>query len=529
VKRLFIDIGVFMMYRFDIKSSFLFSCVISLLVFFLISVPFSIGFRSVDESSLQTNDELLLVFDCTNTGGYINDFSEINCGPIPNPGIKGVDLTNQFKETGFDFVRNHDFNGPTDIIMIFPNMSKDPLDPSNYNFTISDQYITSIINSGCDVFYRLGESANTEEKLRQPPENKSKWAEICKHIVMHYNDGWADGFKYNISYWEIWNEPDLNGFWNGTTEQYYELYQEAAVTLKEYDPAINVGGPCTSSIFNTNFTTRFLSFVKEHQIPLDFYSWHMYADTPFQLYNGSKLVRTLLDSFGFYDTESINTEWNINILTPQRDKDNAKNAAFTACCLSTFQDAGIDHAFRYRATQDNNPLVRFIGFDLSLFSYDGLFKTPALSYLAFHYMTDQTPIRLQSPTVDAQQKITCLAGISEDETNISLILSNFKAKDTNYEIIIDHLRFDSSFTVVTYLIDDEHHLQIVDEFISEGDKLEFQSVLSRSSVQFIWITNSSVFPDEGPVPAEIPWFLKIPLFDPLAKILGILLMFIFFG
>lgn len=511
------------------KSDLLFTCLIFLIIFLLVSVPVSTALYQVNESSLDYQDEVYFLFDCIKTDGVLTDFSEINCGPIPNPGIEGVDLTNQFRETGFDFVRNHDFNGPTDISMIFPNMSKDPFDPSNYNFTLSDQFITSIIDAGCNVFYRLGESANTEERLRQPPQNMSKWAEVCKHVVMHYNDGWADGFYYNILYWEIWNEPDLSGFWNGTTEQYFNLYQETAVTLKEYDSTLKIGGPCTSSIFNKNFTTRFLSFVKENQIPLDFYSWHMYADTPYQLYNGSKLVRDLLDSFGFYDTESINTEWNINIITPQRDKDNAKNAAFTACSLSVFQDAEIDHAFRYRATQDNNPIVRFIGFDLSLFSYNGLYKTPALSYLAFNYFIKDSPLRLQSPTVDAKQGITSLAGISEDKTNISLILSNFKAKDTNYEIIIDHIPFDSAYTAAKYLIDDEHHLQIVDEFNSEGDQLEFQGLLSRSSVQFIRITNVSALPDEGPIPAEIPWFLKIPLFDPLARILGILLMLIFFG
>lgn len=498
-------------------------------ILFLISIPFATHSNSTNELSLLNQNEISISFDCEKTEGLITDFAEINCGPIPNPGIDGVDLTSQFRETGFDFVRNHDFNGPTDISMIFPNMSKDPSDPSNYNFTLSDQFITSIIDADCNVFYRLGESANTEERLRNPPENKSKWAEVCKHIVMHYNDGWADGFYYNISYWEIWNEPDLSGFWNGTTEQYFNLYQETAVTLKQYDPTLKIGGPCTSSIFNKNFTTRFLTFVKENQIPLDFYSWHMYDDTWYQLYNGSKQIRILLDSFGFANTENINTEWNYDILAPQRDKDNAKNAAFTACALSAFQDAGIDHAFRYRATQDNNPLTRFMGFDLSLFSSEGLYKTPSLSYLAFNYLIEDSPLRLQSPMIDDEQKITCLAGISEDETNISLLLSNFEAKDTNYEISIDHLPFDSSFTVVTYLIDNKHHLQIVDEFNSEGDRVEFQGVLSQSSVQFIRITNSSVLPDEGPVPAEIPWFLKISLFDPLAKILGFLLMLIFFG
>jgi hypothetical protein len=375
----------------------------------------------------------------------------------------------------------------------------------------------------------LGESASVEEQLRNPPENMSKWAEICKHIIMHYNDGWADGYHYNITYFEIWNEPDLNGFWNGTTDEYFELYRVTAEKLKQYNPNLKIGGPCTSSIFNTNFTTRFLTFVKENQLPLDFYSWHMYADTPYQLYKGSKQIRNLLDSFGFNETENINTEWNYNILSPQRDKDNAKNAACTACALSAFQDASIDYAFRYRGTGDNNWLTRFIGFDLSLFSTDGLFKTPALSYLAFHCLSTDTPIRLQTPLIDAKEKTTYLAGISEDNTNLSILLSNFDTEDTTYEINIENLAWTSNYTIAHYLIDENHHLQKVNTTTSNTESIIIENTLEKSSVQLIRLTNTSHLPAEGPKPAEIPPILKIPIFDPLAKILGFLLMAIYFS
>ncbi len=499
------------------------------IIFLLCSVTISSGFNINNNADVNRLDTIEIQLDCTNIDGLINAFSEINCGPIPNHDVNGVDLTDQFKKTGLQFVRTHDFNGPTDISQIFPDFSKDPTNPANYNFSLSDKHISSIIDADCQVFYRLGESASFVESLRQPPENFSKWAEICKHIAMHYNDGWAEGFNYDITYWEIWNEPDLSGFWNGTVEQYYELYQVTAESLKKYDSHLKIGGPCTSSIFNENFSTRFLSYIKDNQIPLDFYTWHMYTDHPFQLYNGALYVRHLLDSYEFTEVENINTEWNCNIIFPQRDKDNAKNAAFTACSLTAFQDAGIDYAFRYRATQDNNPLTRFIGFDLSLFSSEGLFKTPALSYLAMQYMIKDSPVRLHCPIIDPDQQYTCLAGISEDKSNITLLLSNFEAADVTYEIIIDHIPFNSTYTVVTMLIDDDHHLQIVDEFESDLDILELSQTLKKSSVQFIRITDSSILPDEGPVTAKIPWFLKIPLFDPLAKILGIFLMIIFFG
>ena len=512
------------------KNSLRLTLAVAFIICLLLLGSFSSALVFSNPQTLSSNAQLTINLDCEQKEGLINHYGEINCGPLPNHDVEQATLlTSQYQQTGIRFVRTHDFNGPTDVNTIFSNMSKDPTIASNYNFTLSDHYISSIIDANCAVFYRLGESASIEERLRNPPENKSKWAEICKHIIMHYNDGWADGYHYNITYFEIWNEPDLDGFWNGTTKSYFDLYKIAAETLKQYNPHLKIGGPCTSSIFNTNFTTRFLSFIKENQLPLDFYSWHMYADTPYQLYNGSKLVRNLLDSYGFTETESINTEWNYNILSPQRDKDNAKNAAFTACSLSAFQDAGIDYAFRYRGTGDNNWLTRFIGFDLSLFSTDGLFKTPALSFLAFHYLSTDTPIRLQTPVIDAKEKTTYLAGISEDNTNITLLLSNFDTEDASYEINIKNLPWNSNYTIAHYLIDENHHLQKVKTTTSDKESLVIENTLKESTIQFIRLTNTSTLPEEGPKPAEIPLILRMPIFDPLAKILGFLLMIIFFS
>ena len=48
----------------------------------------------------------------------------------------------------------------------------------------------------------------TAIRHNQPPSSFSKWADIAAHIVRHYNEGWANGQKANIKYWEIGNEPD---------------------------------------------------------------------------------------------------------------------------------------------------------------------------------------------------------------------------------------------------------------------------------------------------------------------------------
>lgn len=493
------------------------------------SIHYSDLFDLSISNKIKFQNSVDIIFDYEDTNGMIKPFSEINCGPLPNHNINGVDLTNQYNQVGISFIRTHDFSGPTDISSIYPNWSADPNLESSYDFQASDKYISGIINTGCSVFYRLGESASTDNNLRIPPENFTKWAEICKHIVMHYNNGWNNGFFYNITYFEIWNEPDLDGFWTGTATDYYKLYQITAETLKSYDSTLKIGGPCTSSLDNFNYTSGFLRYVTDNNVPIDFFSWHQYADTPNQLYLSSRNVQALLDSHNLFNCENINTEWNINILKPQRDKDNVKNAAFTTCCLSAFQDAGIDYSFRYRGTQDPNWLMRLIGFDLSLFTYEGIYKNPALSYLAMNYLIKDGPIRLYTPTIDASSGITYLGGKSEDNTNVSILISNFEAGNTNYNLKISNLPWNGSYKAVHYNIDSSNHLEITFEEISSSKTYSTNKDLKDSTVHFIRLTNSSSIPEQGPNVAKIPLLLRLKILDLFTKILGVLLLLIFFG
>jgi len=502
-------------------------CGLFVLLLCLTGIQYSVS-QEIGQLTTQIAPYKEYTIDCDNTQGMIRSYGNINCGPLPNwDEIKQVDLTPQYQQIGITHIRTHDFFGPTDISWIFPNWSADPTDPESYNFSISDEYISGIINAGSHVFYRLGESASAEETLRSPPENFTKWSEVCKHIVMHYNEGWDNGFYYHITHWEIWNEPDLSGFWNGTAPLYYELYHSVADLLKNHNQSLKIGGPCTSSLSNENFTTQFLTYVKEHNVPLDFYSWHRYADSPHQLYTEARFVRELLDSFGFTKTENINTEWNINLLYPQRDNDNEKNAAFTAGSLSVFQDAKMDYAFRYRGTQDDNALMKLIGFDIALFTVDGLFKTPTLSYLAYQSILKDTPLQVQLPLMDASDGITLLAGVSEDKSNVSILFSNYEATSTDIVIDIQNLT-DESYSLVTYLIDDNTHFEIKEEN-EHYSGLPITIHLEKNTVQFLRITTSAILPSEGPEVAEIPFILRLPFLDPIFQLIGILIMLLIFG
>ena len=126
-------------------------------------------------------------------------------------------------------------------LSIFPNPNADPNDPKSYNFGPTDQLIATIKGVGAEVIFRLGRSEGSNV---EPPEDFDHYAEVAKHIVLHYNRGWANGFRYNIRYWEVWNEPDLGKlFWGGSPEHYFDLYEKIARAVKKADRRALIGGP----------------------------------------------------------------------------------------------------------------------------------------------------------------------------------------------------------------------------------------------------------------------------------------------
>ena len=253
------------------------------------------------------------------------------------------------------------------------------------------------------------------------------------------------------------------------------------------------------------------------------------GDVMFKDLTSSDIVYYEDEKCGFIETENINTEWNYNILSPQRDKDNAKNAAFTACALTSFQDSYLDYAFRYRGTGDNNRLVKFIGFDLSLFSYDGLYKTPTLIYKIFHIMSKETPYRIKTSLMDSKQGITYIAGVSGDLSNISILISNFETEAQDYLIDIENIGFDSNYTVFHYLIDDTNDFKIIHEKDYDNKTFAYEEIIEKSTVHYIRISNSSIIPKEGPIVFEIPFLQKLKFLDPIRQLLGFFLMVLIFG
>jgi hypothetical protein len=345
----------------------------SFFILFLISCS-ALSAQSTDSYGFRT-----LQVDAGKVVGEIRSFQGLN-GP-PTPVMAGLpNLVEQFRALRVDQVRTHDFMGPTEIdsryeyrnsdltwlipdadqrasvvrsgnaSIIFPNPWADPEKPESYNFGPTDKVLAAIRATGAEVYYRVGRSWGANYDV---PADPDKFANVVKHIAMHYNQGWANGFQYRIRYWEFWNEPE--GFWNGTPEQFYLLYEKVALALKSTDRTLKVGGDARALPYDDGpYREGFFDYCAARKLPLDFYSWHTYAQGSADPYDGVRLsqeIRKVLDAHGFPKAESILSEWN---LTPDfsalemAELQSAHNATYVGAVLSYFQDAPLDHAHFYR-------------------------------------------------------------------------------------------------------------------------------------------------------------------------------------
>ena len=263
------------------------------------------------------------------------------------PPLGGKDRTEYFhylSEAGIPYSRLHDVGGLfggncyVDIPNLFRNFYADENDPASYDFAFTDHLLKALVDAGVEPYFRLGITIENYAYIKSyhtdPPKDFAKWARICEHVIAHYTEGWADGFFYKITYWEIWNEPDnlrleslpVSEMWNGTKEQFYEFYTVAAKHLKARFPHLKFGGYAACGFMEITeseerkakypsykyfleFFYGFFAYVKENGAPIDFFSWHSYSNAKSAL-RQAEFLEAELAKLGYAGLENHLNEWN---------------------------------------------------------------------------------------------------------------------------------------------------------------------------------------------------------------------------
>jgi xylan 1,4-beta-xylosidase len=226
--------------------------------------------------------ERVIAADINNVRGPLNTmFRECVGAGRANEGLRAdwqEQLARAHKECGFRFIRFHGLL--TDDMGIY---FEDPKGNPIYNFQYMDALFDAILNTGMKPFIELGFMPTALASGTKtifwwrgnvtPPKDYTKWAGLVRALTQHVTD------RYGVDevkswYFEVWNEPNLDGFWAGTQQDYFKLYRYSVEAIKSVNAAYRVGGPATAG---AAWVPEMIDFCVKNALPIDFVSTHSYG------------------------------------------------------------------------------------------------------------------------------------------------------------------------------------------------------------------------------------------------------------
>ena len=383
--------------------------------------------------------------DFSQPAGVIRRLNGTNLGPeIATQTI--WERNEMFRELRFSTVRLHDVPLENvgmrlvDYNQIFGNMYADATEPRNYDFRATDDYIGNIRNLGSEVIYRLGTSIEHSRNhyFAVEPDHE-KFAAVCCGIVRHYNAGWAGGFHWNLPYWEIWNEPDLQPqMWNSDLAAYRKMYVTVARALRAEFPEIKIGGPAFTWP-NPEEIKLLLEECRACGAPLDFFTYHTYTSSIEEMLSAPCRMRALLDEYGFTSTEIHLNEWHylpcswmalrgtpeeINYwMNSDGGAHGSDSAAFSTLLLSRWQDTPMTMTNFYATGLKN----------WGFLDPTGKKRKTWFAFRAFGQLASLCPERVAAEALD--EHCALLAGTGENGRKMAL-LSDFRGMEFELEIAL---------------------------------------------------------------------------------------------
>jgi xylan 1,4-beta-xylosidase len=173
-----------------------------------------------------------------------------------------------------------------------------------YNWTIVDSIMDTYVERGMKPLVEIGfmpEALSVQPKPYRhewkpgvdynkiytgwayPPKDYKKWGALVHEWVKHSIDRYGKD-EVKSWWWEVWNEPNI-GYWKGTQEEFFMVYDYAADAVKRAMPEARIGGPSTTGPGwdkAAGYLRNFLQHCAEGKnyatgkkgAPLDFVSFH---------------------------------------------------------------------------------------------------------------------------------------------------------------------------------------------------------------------------------------------------------------
>ncbi len=274
------------------------------------------------------------------------------------------------EEIGFRYIRGHGLFADDMAIYQEYTDEKGQVFPE-YNFTYLDFVIDNYLSLNIRPFLELGFMPDKMASGTQtvfywkgnvtPPKAYSAWKDMVQATLRHFMDRYGE---QEVLTWpiEVWNEPNLSGFWkNADIKEYFRLFEESFLAIKEVNSGFRVGGPAICGVDDERWIREFLLFCLEKKLEVDFITRHHYVSepperaghysyvrlAPIDAYMDSlNVTRSIVDSFEEYKDKEIHiTEFNTSYVPNAPIHDTNYNAAYVARMLSGMGD--INESYSY--------------------------------------------------------------------------------------------------------------------------------------------------------------------------------------
>ena len=255
--------------------------------FFRTLIGFTIWLIGLGLLTAATNESLherLISADLREVKGPLNTmFRECVGAGRANEGLRADwqrQLTYVHKECGFKYIRMHGLF--TDDMGVYrEDKAGNPL----YNWQYIDELYDFIVRIGMKPFVELSFMPKAMASGTKTifwwngnvtkPKDVAKWEVLIHAFVEHLKERYGDD-EVRTWYFEVWNEPNLGGFFAGTQQDYFDLYAVTARAIKSVSPQYRVGGPATAGC---GWISEFINFCVTNSSPVDFIATHTYAVT----------------------------------------------------------------------------------------------------------------------------------------------------------------------------------------------------------------------------------------------------------
>jgi hypothetical protein len=385
---------------------------------------------------------------------------------------------------------------------VFPNENADPQDPASYDFRAVDGLVQAAVSHAVGLVVRLyvGPAAS---------ESGGRIAEAARRVVMHFNDGWAQGHGLAIQEWQLCG----TGILAHSSES--EAIDEAiANALKRHNRSLRVGR-CIGWPEGPNLTNSARQRGSAGGV-LDFLAWRfpMPTNDPYDALRLAQTLRQQLDGAGLAESELRLRDSVLELDGASSDNSGATTAAFLGAALVYLQDAPVESV----------PLDLWI-------EATGSLQNKRRAVLRAISQMSGTPYRLPAVGGDTIG-YAVLAGRSADRSRIQILIANYQRKrpglsasepapgaargealepkppsddavvypDEGYDLQVSNLPWGAAdFGVYRYRIDARHDLDLLWEGGGRGGSLRLREHLPAPGVELIVLQQ-----EDRPVTDRLP-------------------------